>query len=221
MRLPIVLADDRSLDFDRSALRLRRRAWTAWTRTTPPSCATGSCPGFGAPSYGLDSPHQRPFQRPLETVFPRAHPQGARVPGPGGELARSQPGPRLHPPHLDRAAEGAPGRGRRHALRSPARGGASTSVGPGSHQSRLLHDLLAPAVDARALRGRLVPPAPVARSDGPAQAASVLGKGAADSPPHRAGADFGVEAAVWDDSRSQRRITFELGGPAASCACPA
>jgi hypothetical protein len=52
---------------------------------------------------------------------------------------------------------------------------------------------------------------PVAKSDGPL-AREVLGKGAADSPQHRAGADFGIEAVVWDDARSQRRITFELGG---------
>jgi hypothetical protein len=41
---------------------------------------------------------------------------------------------------------------------------------------------------------------------------NVLGKSAAESPQHRAGGDFGVEAVVWDDPRSQRRITLELGG---------
>ena len=29
----------------------------------------GILPGFGAASYGLDARHQRPFQRPSETVF--------------------------------------------------------------------------------------------------------------------------------------------------------
>jgi hypothetical protein len=40
----------------------------------------------------------------------------------------------------------------------------------------------------------------------------VLGKPAALSPQHRAGADLGIEGVVWDDPRSQRRITLELSG---------
>jgi len=206
--LPIVLADDRSLEFDRSAC-----GFTAAPGCVDEGNATilrdGILPGFGAPSYGLDSPHQRPFQHPSTMVFRGPTRKGLESLALGASWALlNQDRDFTHPTWILRAevrlAVGADMRF------DPLRAGASTSVGPGFHQfvfstifSRRLWTV-EPYVGGWYLL-------PIATSGSPVSR-DVLGKRAAASPPHQAGADFGLEAAVWDDPRSQRRITFELGG---------
>jgi hypothetical protein len=208
LALPIVLADDRSLDFDRSAC-----GFGAAPGCVDENNATilrdGILPGFGAPSFGLDSPHQRPFQHPSQTVFRGPTRKGLEYLAVGASWALlNQDRDFTHPTWIVRAeARFAVGADMRF---DPLHAGASTSVGPGFNQfvfstifSRRLWTF-EPYVGGWYLL-------PVATSGSPVSR-DVLGKGAADTPVHRAGAEFGVEAAVWDDPRSQRRITFELGG---------
>jgi len=205
---PLVLADDRSLDFDRS------RCGTAGAsdcvdENNATILRDGILPGAGAPSYGLDSPHQRPFQRPSETVFRGPTRKGLEYLALGASYALlNQDRDFTHPTWIVRfEARLAVGGDMRF---DPQHAGANSAVGPGFHQ------LVLTSIFSRRL-WTLEPYLggwyllPVAKSDGPL-AREVLGKGAADSPQHRAGADFGIEAVVWDDARSQRRITFELGG---------
>jgi hypothetical protein len=206
--LPIVLADDRSLDFDRSAC-----GFTAAPGCVDENNATilrdGILPGFATPTFGLDSTHQRPFQHPSQTVFRGPTRKGLEYLAVGASWALlNQDRDFTHPTWIVRAeARFAIGGDMRF---DPRRATANTSVGPGFNQflfstifSRRLWTL-EPYVGGWYLL-------PVATSGSPV-GRDVLGKGPADSPVQRAGADFGVEAAVWDDPRSQRRITFELGG---------
>jgi hypothetical protein len=206
--LPLVLADDRSLDFDRSACGF----------TSAPGCidetnatilSDGILPGFGAPSFGLDSQHQRPFQPPSQAVFRGPTRKGLEYLGLGLSWAiLNQDRDFTHPTWIVRfESRFAVGGDMRF---DPTRAGANTAAGPGAHQlvfstmfSRRLW-ALEPFLGGFYLL-------PVATSGSPVDR-EVLGKRAAESPQHRAGADLGVEAVVWDDPRSQRRITLELSG---------
>jgi hypothetical protein len=208
LALPIVLADDRSLDFDRSSCGFGA-APGCIDENNATILRDGILPGFGSPSFGLDSRHQRPFQRPSETVFRGPTRKGLEYLGLGASWALlNQDRDFTHPTWIVRAeARFAVGADMRF---DPLHAGANTAAGPGVHQflfstifSRRLWTL-EPYVGGWYLL-------PVATSGSPL-AREVLGKRAADTPQHRAGADFGVEAMVWDDPRSQRRITFELGG---------
>jgi len=205
--LPIVLADDRALDFDRSAC-----GFAAAPGCVDESNATilrdGILPGAGAPSFGLDAQHQRPFQRPSQTLFRGPTRKGLEYLGLGASLAiLNQDRDFTHPTWIVRfETRLAVGGDMRF---DPLRAGANTAVGSGYHQ------LVFSTVFSRRLWA--VEPwvggsyqLPFA-AGGPVDR-DVLGKPAADSPQHRAGADLGIEAVVWDDPRSQRRITLELGG---------
>jgi hypothetical protein len=208
LALPIVLADDRGLDFDRSACGFSA-APGCIDETNATILRDGILPGFGAPSYGLDSPHQRPFQRPSQSVFRGPTRKGLEYLGLGTSYAiLNQDRDFTHPTWIVRfEARFAVGGDMRF---DPLRAGANTDAGPGVHQlvfstifSRRLW-ALEPYLGGFYLL-------PLATSGGPL-AREVLGKGAALSPQHRAGADLGVEAVVWDDPRSQRRITLDLSG---------
>ena len=72
--VPIVLTDDRRLDFDQSL----GRDCLFPGQATIPTCVNaqnstilrdGILPGFGQTSYGLDAGHNRPYQDPSQTVF--------------------------------------------------------------------------------------------------------------------------------------------------------
>jgi hypothetical protein len=208
LALPLVLADDRSLGFDRSACGFGGGP-ACIDENNASILRDGILPGFGAPSYGLDSAHQRPFQRPSESVFRGPTRKGLEYLAVGASWALlNQDRDFTHPTWIVRAeARFAVGKDMRF---DPLHAGANSAVGPGFNQfvfstifSRRLWTL-EPYLGGWYLL-------PVATSGSPL-GRDVLGKGAADGPQHRAGADFGVEAAVWDDPRSQRRITFELGG---------
>jgi hypothetical protein len=207
LALPLVLADDRSLDFDRSTCGFGP-APGCIDESNATILRDGILPGLGAASYGLDGQHQRPFQRPSQMVFRGPTRKGLEYLALGVSWALlNQDRDFTHPTWIVRA-EARFGVG--GAMRfDPRQAGANTAAGPGLNQflfstifSRRLWTL-EPYMGAWYLL-------PVATS-GPLDR-EVLGKRAADSPQHRAGTDFGVEAVIWDDPRSQRRITFELGG---------
>jgi hypothetical protein len=208
LALPIVLADERSLDFDRSAC-----GFAAAPGCIDENNATilrdGILPGFGAPSFGLDAQHQRPFQRPSQTVFRGPTRKGLEYLGLGASLAiLNQDRDFTHPTWIVRfETRLAVGGDMRF---DPQHAGANSAVGPGAHQ------LVFSTIFSRRLWA--VEPwlggsylLPIATSGSPISR-DVLGKSAGESPQHRAGADLGIEAVVWDDPRSQRRITLELAG---------
>lgn len=208
LALPLVLADDRSLDFDRSSCGALAAAGCV-DENNATLLRDGILPGYGMASFGLDAQHQRPFQRPSETVFRGPTRKGLEYLALGASWALlNQDRDFTHPTWIVRLeARLAVGGDMRF---DPQHAGANSAVGPGFHQfvlstifSRRLWTL-EPFVDGWYLL-------PVATSGSPL-AREVLGKRAADSPQHRAGADFGLEVVAWDDPRGQRRITLELGG---------
>jgi hypothetical protein len=207
LSLPLVLADDRADDFDRSGCGGTAPGCVDETNAT--ILRDGILPGFGAPSYGLDAPHARPFSRPSETVFRGPTRKGLDYLGLGMTYALlNQDRDFAQPTWLVRfEARLAVGGDMRF---DPLLPGSNTAAGPGAHQ------LVFSTIFSRRrwalepyLGGWYVLALPTA--GGPLQE-SVLGKGAGMSPQQRTGSDFGVEAVVWDDPRSQRRITLELAG---------
>jgi hypothetical protein len=206
--LPLVLADDRGLDFDRGGCG---------------GVATAGCidennatilrdrilPGYGTSTFGLDSPHARAFQHPSQTVFAGPTRKGLEYLGLGARWALLNQDRDFAQPTwiVQLEARFAVGGDMRF---DPAHPDANTAVGPGYNQfllstifSRRLW-ALEPYLGAWYLLPAATSGSPVDRD--------VLGQAVADSPQHRAGGDLGVEAVVWDDPRSQRRITLELGG---------
>jgi len=208
LALPVVLADDRSLDFDRSGCGFAS-APGCIDESNATILRDGILPGFGAPSFGLDSNHQRPYQRPSQTLFRGPTRKGLEHLGLGASWAiLNQDRDFTHPTWIVRfESRFAVGGDMRF---DPLRAGANTAVGPGAHQlvfstlfSRRLW-ALEPYLGGFYLL-------PLATSDSPI-GRNVLGKSAAARPQHRVGTDIGVEAVVWDDPRSLRRITLELSG---------
>jgi hypothetical protein len=208
LALPLVLADDRGLDFDRSACAFAAAAGCI-DETSATILRDGILPGFGAGSYGLDSGHQRPFQRPSEAVFRGPTRKGLEYLALGASWAiLDQDRDFTHPTWIvrfeSRFAVGADMRF------DPLRAGANTAAGPGHHQLRFSTIFSRRLWALEPYLGGFYG-LPLPTSGGPLER-EVLGKSAAADPMHRAGADLGLEAVVWDDPRSHRRITLELSG---------
>jgi hypothetical protein len=196
--LPLVLADDRSLDFDRPV-----------DESSSTMLRDGILPGFGLASYGLDARHARPFTRPSPTVFRGPTRKGVEYLGVGLGYALLDQARQPHQPTWIVRLESrfAVGTTRRF---DPARPGANTGVSPGYHEL-----WLSTAFSRRF--GGIEPHlgafyALPAGTGGSPVDRNVLGRSAALDPQRRAGAHFGVEAVLWDDPRSRRRITFDLTG---------
>jgi hypothetical protein len=205
--LPLVLADDRSLDFDRGGCATGSAGCVDETNAT--ILRDRILPGYQSSTFGLDAPNGRGFQHPSQTVFRGPTRKGLEYLGLGARWALLNQDRDFAQPtwivHVE--ARFAVGGDMRF---DPAQPGANTAVGPGAHQflfstifSRRMW-ALEPYLGAWYLL-------PVATGGGPLDR-DAAGKAAADGPQHRARGDLGVEAVVWDDPRAQRRITVELGG---------
>ncbi len=207
---PLVLADNRSLDFD--------RAEGCGGTSPPPSCVDernatilrdGILPGFGMPSFGLDAEHGRAFVSPSGTVFRGPTRRGLEYLGLGASWAVfNQARDDTKPTWLVRFES-------RLAVApdqrfDPIKPKSNRGVGPGYHQFVLStifsrrFDVLEPYLGG----WYMLPYAP----DGSPYKRYVLGRNAYGQPQHRAGAEFGVEARAWEDARARQRVHFELRG---------
>ena len=215
--LPIVLADDRWLDFDRRAAEcdalLGEGASGASpvcvNETTSTLLRDGILPGFGAARYGLDARDARPFERPSTRVFHGPTRRGVEYLGVGLAWAvMNQARDETRPTWVVRVEP-------RFALGGqmrfdPLAPEANRSVNPGYHQL-----LLTTAFSRRFER---FDPSisgfynlPWATGDSPF-ANFPLGENAFGAPQHRAGAEAGVEYIAYEQPWAGHRVGFELRG---------
>jgi hypothetical protein len=207
LNAPLVIADTRGLDFD-----------GACAGGTVPNCVDennatilrdGLLPGFRTPSFGRDSEHGRPFQRPAEQVFAGPRRRGLESLGVGVSWAvLNQARDDVRPTWVvsleSRFAVG------EEMSFDPQRPTANRAVGLGYHQ------LVLATVFSR--RFRVLEPYiggwylfPIATSNGVYQRAG-LGVEAFSRPQQRGGTEVGLQAVAWEDARAHQRIGFELRG---------
>jgi hypothetical protein len=205
---PIVLADDRSLDFDREGCG-GTGAMACPDEKTATILRDRILPGYGMPSYGLDAEHGRPFTAGSASVFRGPTRRGLEYLGLGARYAIfNQARDDSKPTWLVRfESRFAVGPDQRF---DPAKPTANRAVGLGYHQfvfstafSRRFESL-----DPYLGLWYAVPSAP----DGSLYSKYPLGGGAFGGPQQGAGADVGVEVPAWEDARTRRRIVFELRG---------
>lgn len=207
---PLVLADDRSLSFDRTD-----------DECTSPSVSTPSCvndsnssllrdgvlPGAASSSYGLDAANNRRFDRPSPTVFRGPTRKGFEHLGLGLQWAALNQARDATKPTWILRAETRFSVGQDMAF-DPERPNANTAVGPGTTQfvfssvfSRRFSSL-----DPYVGGYYQLPLAGGPFSRYP------LGTRGFGGPQHRAGIEAGTEIVAWEDLRTKQRVSFEFRG---------
>ncbi len=214
--VPIVLTDDRRLDFDQSL----GRDCLYPGQATIPTCVNaqnstilrdGILPGFGQTSYGLDASHNRPYQDPSQTVFSGPTRSGIEYLGLGVSGAIfNQARDDTKPTWLvgfDALLD--VGKDMRFDPLAP---GANSGVGLGYHQM-----VFSTSVSKRF---RHFDPyfgvwymLPVRSSGSPFQKYPVGGQTAVD-PQQQAGLLFGFEQIAWEKPAAAQRVTVEVRGHA-------
>jgi hypothetical protein len=203
---PIVLGDVRSLDFDR-----------------PGACAGGGCvdetnatilrdgilPGYGMPSYGLDVPHGRPFERPSDTVFRGPTRRGLEHLAIGVRWAPFNQARDDTKPTWILGLEGRFSLGEDMRF-DPAQPKDNTGVALGYHQV-LLSTVFGRRFGALEpyLGGFYMQPFATPAS---LYEKAALGENAFSRPQHKVGGQAGLEGVAWEDARTRRRISLELRG---------
>ena len=213
---PIVLGDDRRLDFDQS-----QGADCQYPGQAPvPTCVNaqnatvlrdGILPGAGQSSYGLDAVHNRPYPSPSQTVFRGPTRRGLEYLGLGltwavFNQARDDSKPTWTLGFDSRLDVG---KDMRFDRLDPA---ANTAVGLGYHQ--LLFSTFV------SKRFRSFDPyfgawymLPVRTNGSPFQRYPGGGQTAVE-PQQRAGVQLGVEQIAWEKPRAAQRVTVEVRGHA-------
>lgn len=194
---PLVLADSRSLEFDRT------------DENSSTILRDGILPGFGQPMFGVDAPHSRGFVHGSDTVFQGPSRHGLEYLGLGARWAvfnqaRSESKLTWLVRFEARLAVGGDQRF------DPAHPDADHAVGPGYHQFvfSTLFSRRFESLEPWLGGWYMLPSAP----EGSPYSRYVLGHGGYGNPQHRAGADFGVETTVWEDAPARQRIALELRG---------
>jgi hypothetical protein len=205
---PLVLGDVRSLDFDRQG------ACTA----SAPGCVDesnatilrdGILPGFSSPSYGIDAPHDRPFERPSDSLFRGPTRKGLESLGLGVRWAVFNQARDDTKPTWIVGLEGRFSLGEDMRF-DPARPNANTGVALGYHQIVFATIVgrqfggLEPYVGASYLYPIATPQSLYKKYH--------FGDNSFSQPQHRVGAQAGVESIAWQDERSAQRIAFLLRG---------
>jgi hypothetical protein len=207
---PLVLADDRSLSFDRTDDECNSPT------VSTPSCVNeanssllrdGVLPGTGGSSYGLDAPNNRRFERPSGTVFRGPTRKGFEHLGLGLQWAALNQARDATQPTWILRAETRFSVGQDLAF-DPENPRANTGVGIGTTQ------FVFSSVFSRRfsrfdpyLGGYYHLPlggGPFSRYP--------LGTHGFGGPQHRAGVEAGTEIVAWEDLRSRQRVSFELRG---------
>jgi len=196
----LVVADDRSLDFDRRG-----------------ECATSACletllrdhflPGDPSTSWGIDAEHGGSFQAPATTVFRGPRRSGFEYLGLGLRWAAMNQARDAKKPTWVLSLES------RFSVAgdqrfNPAQPGANRAVGPGYHQ------LILASVFSRRfgafepyMGGWFMQPMLTSSSVYQHQ-----GSGAYGAPQRRTGGDLGIESTVWEDLGYQTSLALEVVG---------
>jgi hypothetical protein len=217
LAMPIVLADDRWLDFDRRASECDNLTGEGASGASP-SCVNettstllrdGVLPGFGMARYGLDSKRSQPFDRPSPRVFQGPTRRGIEYLGVGLSWAiLNQRRDDTRPTWIVRVEP-------RFALGKemgfdPLEPEANRGVNPGYHQLVLATSFSkrTPRFDPQ-ISGYYAIPKALGSSpydDFP------LGEKGFSHPQHRAGAEAGFEYVGYELPRAGHKLTFELRG---------
>lgn len=207
--LPLVLGDDRSLDFDRADNCTTAASADCVDETNSTLLRDGILPGAGAASYGIDAEHTRPFQRPSRTVFRGPTRQGIEHLGVGLAWAvLNQARDESKPTWIVRfETRFDVGKDQRF---DPAKPVGNRGAGLGYGQ------LVWSTVFSR--RMSVLEPylggfyaLPFASDTSP-YGQYELGRSGFGGPQHRAGSEFGLEGAIWEDAAARQRIAFEARG---------
>jgi hypothetical protein len=213
---PIVLSDDRRLDFDQKLggdciYPGQAASATCVNSQNSTILRDGILPGFGQSSYGIDAAHNRPFTSPDRSVFRGPTRSGLEYLGMGltwapFNQARDDTKPTWTVSFDSRFDVGADMRF------DPLHPGANTAVGLGYHQF-----IWSTAVSKRFRHFEPYFGAwynlPV-RSNGGVFPHEPQGSQSAVDPQQRAGVQIGVEQIAWENRRAMQRVTIELRGRA-------
>jgi hypothetical protein len=217
LSMPIVLADDRWLDFDRRASECDNLTGEGASGASP-SCVNettstllrdGFLPGFGMARYGLDSQRSQPFERPSARVFRGPTRRGIEHLGVGLSWAiMNQRRDETRPTWIVRVEP-------RFALGKemgfdPLAPEANRGVNPGYHQLVLSTSFSRrfPRFDPKVAGFYAVPKA----LDSSPFDDFPFGEKGYSHPQHRAGAEAGFEYVGYEQPRAGHKVTFELRG---------
>jgi hypothetical protein len=219
---PLVLSDDRSLDFDRRGNSCAGVPPTGMGPAPEPgpsaSCVDegnstllrdGILPGAGMASYGLDAPHERPFARPSQTVFRGPTRKGFEYVAVGLSWALMNQKRDPTKPTWILRFEPRLQVGETMSF-DPVKPLDNKAVGLGYHQfvfstvfsRKFVH--FEPYMAAWYMLPKETGSSPFGKYP--------LGTEGFGGPQHRAGAQMGVELVAYDDVRARTRVTVEVRG---------
>jgi len=206
---PLVLADVRSLDFDRTGACAGGSTAGCVDENNATILRDGILPRPGPMGYGIDAQHGRRFAAGSDGVFRGATRKGLESLGLGASLAlfnqeRDDTGPTWIVRFESRLAVSSDMRF------DPADPKANTAVGPGYHQF-VLSTIFSRRFSSMEPYLGMWYIEPVAKGDSVFKRFT-LGSGAFTGPQRRAGAEIGLEAVAWQDARARQRINVELRG---------
>jgi hypothetical protein len=217
LSMPIVVADDRWLDFDRRASECDGLTGEGASGASP-SCVNettstllrdGLLPGFGMARYGLDSKHSQPFERPSARVFQGPTRRGIEYLGVGLSWAILNQARDPSVPTWIVRVEPRFAVGKEMAF-DPLAPEANRGVNPGYHQLVMSTEFsrrftrFDPRVAAFYALPRALGSSPF--DDFP------LGDKGYSQPQHRAGLEAGFEYVAYEQPRAWRKVAFELRG---------